>query len=109
MSQNHKSMESVVKEIAQKHFDLEERLEKMLWFQSEATPKIRLLEINPETPATGMVQSFFFRPSDEVPYPLIIAEVTPEEWQKILRREINLPEGWSLENHKTFAREMVMA
>jgi hypothetical protein len=102
-------MESVVEKIVQEHFEVEESLEKVIWFKSETTPKIRLLEINPETPATGMVQSFYFPPSADVSYPLIIAEVTPEEWQKILQNEIDLPEGWSLENHQAFNREMVAA
>jgi hypothetical protein len=109
MSQNHQNLESVVEKIVHEHFELEENLEKVIWIRSRATPEICLLEINSDTFATGMVQSFYFPPSEEIPYPLILAEVTPEEWQKILRDEIELPEGWSLENHKAFEREVVAA
>lgn len=108
MSQNH-NLESIVEKLINEHFELDENLEEVIWFKSEAAPKIRLLEINPDTFATGVVQSFSFPPSDEVPYPLVIAEVTPQEWQKVLRKEILLPEGWRLGNHKTFSREMVAA
>jgi hypothetical protein len=79
----------------------------VVWFKSDTVTKVRLLEINPDTFATGVVQSFYFPPSDEVPYPLVLAEVTPDEWQKILRDEISLPEGWSLENKEIFSREAV--
>jgi hypothetical protein len=104
MSENH-HLESVVEKLIHEHFELDESLEEVIWFKSDATPKIRLLEINPDTFATGVVQSFFFTPSDEVPYPLVIAEITPGEWQKVLQNEIPLPEGWRLDNHKTFSRE----
>jgi hypothetical protein len=71
--------------------------------------KIRLLEINPDTFATGVVQSFYFPPSDEIPYPLVLAEVTPDEWQKVLLDEIPLPEGWSITQYKEYYRDMVAA
>ncbi len=109
MSQNHQNLESVVERIVHEHFALEENLEKVIWIRSRSAAEICLLEVNSDTFATGMVQSFYFPPSDEIPYPLILAEVTPEEWQKILRNEIELPEGWSLENHKAFVREVVAA
>jgi len=105
MSQNH-DLESAVKKLIHEHFELDESLEKVIWFESETTPAIRLLEINPDTFATGVVQSFYFPPSDEVPYPLIIAEVTPDEWQRVLQSKIPLPEGWTLENSKVFSREL---
>ena len=109
MSQNHQNLENVVERIVHEHFELEENLEKVIWIRSRTTPEICLLEVNSDTFATGMVQSFYFPPSNEIQYPLILAEVTPEEWQRILRNEIELPEGWSLENHKAFAREAVAA
>lgn len=61
MSQNH-NLESVVEKLIHEHFELDESLEEVIWFKSDATPKIRLLEINPDTFATGVVQSFSFPP-----------------------------------------------
>jgi hypothetical protein len=107
MSQNHQDIEGVVEKIAHEHFELDESLEKVIWFKPDATQEINLLEINPVTPATGDVLSFYFPPSDEVPYHLYLAEVTPQEWQKVLQSEIPLPEGWSLANYKEFSRETV--
>lgn len=54
-----------------------------------------------------MVQSFYFPASDEIPYPLILAQVTPEEWQKILQGKIELPEGWNLQKQHIFVREAI--
>jgi hypothetical protein len=107
MSQNHRNLEGIVEALVHEHFELDESLEKVIWIKSGKTPAIRLLEINPETPPTGEVLSFYFPPSDEVPYALYLAEIKPEEWLKVLQNEIPLPEGWSLENHQVFSREMV--
>jgi hypothetical protein len=107
MSQNHhNNIEGVVEKIVHEHFEVEESLEKVIWFRTDATQEINLLEINSRTPATGDVLSFYFPPSDEVPYDLHLAEVTPEEWQKVLQNEIPLPEGWNLKNYQVFSREM---
>ncbi len=109
MSQNHRNLESVVKKFVNEHFALDENLERVIWIKSGNTPAIRLLEINSETPPTAEVLSFYFPPSDELPSALFLAEIKPEEWQKILQSQIALPEGWSLENHQVFSREMVSA
>ncbi len=107
MSNNHRNLENIVEALVQEHFELDESLEKVVWIKSGKTPAIRLLEINPETPPTGEVLSFYFPPSDEIPCALYLAEIKPEEWLKVLQNEIPLPEGWSLENHQEFSREMV--
>jgi hypothetical protein len=107
MSQNHRNLENIVETLVNEHFELDESLEKVIWIKSGKTPGIRLLEINPETPPTGQVLSFYFPPSDEIPYALYLAEIKPEEWLKVLQNEMPLPEGWSLENHQVFSRELV--
>lgn len=107
MSQNHNNRESIVEKLIHDHFELDESLEKVIWVNSETAPEIRLIQITADTLPTGDVLSFYFPPSKEIPYPLLIAQVTPKEWQKVLQDEIPLPEAWSLENHKVFAREMV--
>jgi hypothetical protein len=106
MSQNH-TVASVAENLIQEHFELEPSLEKVVWINPEQPAEIRLLEINSETFTTGMVQSFYFPPSDEIPYAMLLAEVTPEEWQRVLQNEIPLPEGWTLENYKVYSRETI--
>ncbi|MGH7453736.1 MAG: hypothetical protein ACRENG_20470 [bacterium] len=106
MSQNH-NIVSAAEDLIQEQFELEPSLEQVIWIDADKPAEIRLLEINPETPATGSVMSFYFPPVDEFPYATKIAEIRPEEWQKILRHEIPLPRGWTLENYKVYSREAI--
>jgi hypothetical protein len=108
MSQNH-NITSAAESLIQEHFELDPSLENVIWFNSDKTAEIRLLEITPETFPAGAVLSFYFPPDEEFPYATIMAQITPEEWQKVLRNEIPLPEGWTLENCKTYSREIVAA
>lgn len=95
-------LESVVEKFVNEHFALDGSLAQVIWIKAGKTPAIRLLEVNPETPPSGEVLSFYFPPSDEVPCGLYLAEIKPEEWQKVLQNEIPLPDGWSLENYQVF-------
>jgi len=106
MSQNHNII-SAAESLMQEHFELEPNLEQIIWINSDKTTEIRLLEINSETFPAGAVLSFYFAPDDDFPYATIMAEITPDEWQKVQRHEIPLPEGWTLESYKVYSREMV--
>jgi hypothetical protein len=106
MSQNH-NIVSAAEDFIQEQFELEPSLEQVIWINSDKAAEIRLLEINPETPATGSVLAFYFPPYEEFLFATHIAEIRPEEWQKILRHEIPLPEGWTLDNYKVYSREIV--
>jgi len=61
---------------------------------------IRVLHVTSNTPATGSVEAFGFRPTRGVSFSTHIAEVTPEEFEKILKQDIKLPEGWLLERRE---------
>jgi len=106
MSQNHNPA-GAAENLIQEHFELEPSLERVIWINPNKTTEIRLLEINPESPPTGSVLSFYFPPYEEFPYAMKIAEITPEEWEKILRHEIPLPNGWTVDNYKAYSRETV--
>jgi hypothetical protein len=47
---------------------------------------------------------FAFSPSESIPFATVIAEVTPEEFERIQRAELTLPNGWSLLNTQLFVR-----
>ena len=109
MSQIPNTIETAIAKMIQEHFDLDENLEQVIWIKSATTQEIRLIQITADTLPTGDVKSFYFGPSGEIPCPLLIAQITPEEWQKVLQREIPLPEDWSLEDYKIFSREVITA
>ncbi len=106
MSQNHNLIHAA-EELIHEHFELDPSLEKVIWINADKAADIRLLEITPDTFPAGEVLSYYFPPDDELPYATILAQITPEEWQKVLRKEISLPESWTLENYKTYSRETV--
>lgn len=70
---------------------------------SEEEP-IRLLEVNSATVPTGTVETYVFAPSDEIPFKVAIAEITPEELQDLLDRPETLPNGWDLTKAQRFDR-----
>lgn len=65
---------------------------------------IKLLEVNVATPPSGSVEAFSFAPSAETPFRTVIAEITPEEFERLKRNEIKLPPGWSLEKSEPTKR-----
>jgi len=108
MSKNRTDFERMVEQLVHEHFEFDDRLESVIWIAHGMEPEIRLIQVTPETFPSRDVLAFYFPPSDEVPYPLLIAQVTPDEWQMVLRGEIPLPDGWSLDDHKVLSREMVL-
>jgi len=90
------------------HFEIEPEMTEIYRIRAsnEDDPHepIRLLEVNERSVDTGKVQVFGFRPSKEIPYPSHVAEVTPEEMQRILQRLIPLPEGWDLDRAERYPR-----
>jgi hypothetical protein len=58
---------------------------------------IKLLEVNAATIPTGVMPLRFGpAPASGVPYPSVIIEVTPAEYQKIRAQELKLPNGWQI-------------
>jgi len=98
--------EELVRQLVRSHFDLEEGIERIVWFQNgEKEPDVRLIEVNRNSIVTGSFDAFYFAPSADFPLPIQIADVTPEEWERILRREWPLPPDWALDKVKVFERE----
>jgi len=100
--------DEAVRELAEWHFSVEPDLTHVIRIvaDNEDAPNepIKLLEVNAATVATGSVEPFAFSPSESVPFPTVIAEVTPEEFERIQRAELMLPNGWSLVNNQRFNR-----
>jgi len=100
--------DEAARELAAWHFGVEPYLERVIRIlaenEDEPGEPIKLLEVNGATVATGNVEAFAFAPSKSLPFPITIAEVTPEEFERIARHELPLPRGWSLENSEQFPR-----
>lgn len=91
------------------HFKVEPGLLKVYRVinDNEADPKepIKLIEVNTHTVASfgGNFEAFGFAPTEDVPFPTLIAEVTPDELEALCRTG-RLPEGWAIEGAQQFIR-----
>jgi hypothetical protein len=54
---------------------------------------ILLVEVKNDTPAWG-IMPVSYAPDEAIPYPVVIIEITPGEWEKVEKGELELPEGW---------------
>lgn len=91
------------KELARKHFEVEEGLETVVRLSGSADVEvlpaepIKLLEVNSNTVPSGVMPIIFGpSPASGIPYSSIIIEVTPSEFGQIQRKELELPNGWEM-------------
>ena len=61
------------------------------------TTPIKLLEVNADTAPSGVMPLHFGpAPAGGIPYPSVIVEVTPDEFERIRAHELKLPDGWTI-------------
>ena len=101
--------EDFVQRLAALHFQIEQSIEQIVWVRSGDEKEIRLIEVNRTALPTGSVEVFRFAPSQDVPFPMLIADVTPKEWDKIAGGDIRLPDGWDLESIQVFRRPQYLS
>ena len=93
----------VAREMARKHYQAEAGLQSVFRLTGSAEVEVRpvepikLLEVNANTVASGVLPvQFGPAPASGIPYPSIIIEVSPEEFEKIKTQELKLPKGWQV-------------
>lgn len=94
----------VAHELAAWHFRIEPDLRAVFVLRSREDEPIRLLEVNAATVATGSVEAFAFAPTKQTPYATVVAEITPDQMDRVERNELALPTGWSLEDAEHIVR-----
>lgn len=89
--------------LAQAHFAVEAGITRIFRICGSADAElsqeepIKLLEINRDTIPSGIMPlQFAPSPASGVHFPSVIVEVTPDEFEKLSRHELRLPEGWTL-------------
>lgn len=66
---------------------------------AEADPKepIKLLEINADTSATGILPIYLpALPDKGITFPSVIVEITPQESVQLRANALTLPNGWTI-------------
>jgi hypothetical protein len=97
------SKDEAARALASKHFEIEEGMTRILRLRAAAEAEecegepIKLLEVNAATVPSGIMPLHFGpAPASGVPYPSIIIEVDPEEFERIESAELTLPNGWRI-------------
>src|SRR5262245_31897206 len=94
---------SAAKELAKRHYQVEAGLTKVFFCSGAPTLEvspvepIKLLEVNKNTIPSGVMPLHFGpAPASGIPFPSVIVEVTPEEYERIKAKQLQLPNGWVL-------------
>ena len=95
----------VLENVVVEHFQIEPSLREIAVFSRDDEQELKLIEVNEDALPTGQVEPFVFTPEKEQPIPIYIADVTPDEWSKILKGKIALPQGWPSKAIKIIHRE----
>lgn len=89
--------------LARLHFQLEPELARIFTVcempekEQLPTSPIKLLEVSASTIPSGVMPLHFGpAPASGIPYASVIIEVTPDEFERIRRHELKLPQGWTL-------------
>ncbi|MEO6434526.1 MAG: hypothetical protein ABIP55_02040 [Tepidisphaeraceae bacterium] len=98
-----RSKEAVAQRLAEAHYRVEPGIVTITRLlgsdadEADPTAPIKLLEVNANTTAVGLRPVYFGSdPVGGIFYPSAIIEVTPEEFEDILREPERLPNGWKL-------------
>lgn len=99
--------DQVAEELIRWHFQVEPGLVKVYRVlavnENDPTEPIKLVEVNDQTASTGTFEAYGFAPTRDVPWPTLIAEVTPSELADLLRGG-RIPAGWDLEHARQYLR-----
>ena len=65
--------------------------------EDAAAEPIKLLEVNADTVPSGILPVYFRpRAAQGIPYPSVVVDVTPDEFERLRASELALPDGWLL-------------
>jgi len=64
--------------------------------EHEPSDPVKLLEVNPATSPSGIVPVTFSPDPPSVPFASVVVEVTEDEFARLEKGELSLPDGWSI-------------
>lgn len=99
--------DSLARWYARRHLDIDDGVVRILYLPTNAPPReIRFLEVNRLISESTPLEPIDFGvdiDGDDA-HTLYVLDVTPSQWVAIEKREMGLPEGWTLENSQELAR-----
>ena len=95
--------DEVANRLAEAHYNIEAGISHIYRVTSAGTVElqpnepIKLLEINVNTVPSGVMPlSFGPAPASGILFPSVVMEVTPDEFSRIQKNELVLPNGWRI-------------
>lgn len=94
---------------AQRHLRIEPNIREVIYLPGSAPAnEIRLLEVNvlSAAPDDAPVEVIDFRVDRDLPgeHRLLVADITPDQWEQIRDGKLPLPTGWGLTGNQVFGR-----
>lgn len=79
------------------HLEVEPNLRRVFFYRDPDGREIRLMEVVDGSPSAEDVLAFRFAPDEArgVRYPVVIVELSPDEFDRLERGELTLPVGWT--------------
>src|SRR3954451_7324023 len=91
------------RKLAEAHYEVEEGMMQIFRITGGAAAEvlpnepIKLLEVNENTIPLGIMPlGFGPAPTYGIHFPSVIVEVTPDEYERIRSKELELPNGWTI-------------
>ena len=95
------SKDEAARYLARIHFEVEPGMTHIFRVRGSEEAELRekeplkLLEVNEDTVPAGVLPLYFSARPD-IPFPMVIIEITPDEYRKVAAAELNLPKDWRL-------------
>jgi hypothetical protein len=90
----------MARELAHAHRRFEPSISRIIHLVAEqdsnAGEPVKLLEVNPQTFASGIWPVLFGADPPQIPFPSVVVEVTEWEYEAIRAGSLPLPQGWRL-------------
>jgi hypothetical protein len=93
---------------AVRHLSTEPALREVVYLPAGAPAnEIRLVEVNALATDAGPVEPLDFGADADLPgaHRVLVADVSPEQWDRLARGELALPPGWALAGARAFDRK----
>lgn len=83
--------------LVESHREVEPKLRSVFFYRDASGEEVRLLEVVVDSPTNDTVMPFRFAADESrgVAFPVVIIELSPEEFDRLSRGELALPPEWT--------------
>lgn len=90
-------LQRTARSLVEPHREAEPNLRRIIFYPDPEGLELRLLEVVDGSPSLGEAYPFRFAPDEDhgVPYPLVLVEMSPDEYDAVRNGQLALPAGWN--------------